>query len=114
VDQPTDPPAAPLRPGDQLAAAVGAARVVVVRAPSGPRPLIACGGSPMTPATGGPRPPAPRSVSGEAEPGTLIGKRYVNAEETLELLCVSSGIGVLSCDGIPMSIKAAKPLPASD
>ena len=124
VDQPTDPPparteahapAAPLRPGDQLAAAVGAARVVVVRAPSGPRPLIACGGSPMGPAAGGaPRPPAPRSASAGAEPGTLIGKRYVNADETLELLCVSSGEGALSCDGAPMSIKAAKPLPASD
>lgn len=115
MDQPTDQPAAPLRPGDQLAATVGAARVVVVRAPSGPRPLIACGGSPMVSAAGGaPRPPAPRSASAEAEPGTLIGKRYVNADETLELLCVSSGAGALSCDGAPMSIKAAKPLPASD
>jgi len=128
VDQPTDsPPArtpgspaatptpAPLRPGDQLAAAGSAARVVVVRAPSAARPVIACGGSPMVPATAGaPRPPAPRSSSAEAEPGTLIGKRYVNADETLELLCVSSGAGALSCDGAPMSIKAAKPLPASD
>ena len=127
MEQPTDSPAvrtqaapdaasaiAPLRPGDQLAGTVGAARVVVVRAPAGTRPVIACGGSPMVPATGAPRPPAPRSSPAEAEPGTLIGKRYVNADETLELLCVSSGEGALSCDGAPMSIKAAKPLPASD
>ena len=46
--------------------------------------------------------------------GTLIGKRYVNEAGTLELLCTASGAGPLSCDGTPMTIKAAKPLPASD
>ena len=101
---------AALRPGDQLASSVGTARVVVVRATSGARPVLACGGSPMVPATGTPR----SSSSAETELGTLIGKRYVNADETLELLCVNSGVGALSCDGAPMSIKAAKPLPASD
>ena len=107
-----DPPVAatPLRPGDQLASAVCAARVVVVRAPAGVRPLIACGGEPMVPASGAPRASSAKSE----EPGTLIGKRYVNADETLELLCVSSGSGALSCDGTPMIVKAAKPLPASD
>ncbi|MBB4774880.1 hypothetical protein F4557_003298 [Actinomadura catellatispora] len=38
----------------------------------------------------------------------------MNAAETLELLCTSSGTGELSCDGTPMALKAAKPLPASD
>ncbi|GAA0566613.1 hypothetical protein GCM10009546_31260 [Actinomadura livida] len=56
-------------------------------------------------------PPAP-PPGGEA--ATLIGERYVNAAETLELLCTSSGTGELSCDGTPMALKAAKPLPASD
>ena len=108
----------PLRPGDQFASTVCSARVVVVRAPSGACPVISCGGSPMVAATGAPRPPAPRPPSpAEAEhagPATLIGKRYVDADETLELLCVSSGAGALSCDGLPMTVKAAKPLPASD
>jgi hypothetical protein len=27
---------------------------------------------------------------------------------------VCSGTGALACDGLPMSLKAAKPLPASD
>jgi hypothetical protein len=118
VEKPTD---SPLRPGDQLASTVCSARVVVVRAPSGARPVIACGGSPMVAANGVPRPPAPRpssSAGGEhaepAEPATLIGKRYVDADETLELLCVSSGSGALSFEGAPMQVKAAKPLPASD
>lgn len=106
--------AAPLRPGEQFASAVCATRVVVVRAPAGPRPLIGCGGAPMIPASGVPRPPAPRTPSDEAGLATLIGKRYVNADETLELLCVSSGTGALTSEGVPMSVKAAKPLPASD
>jgi hypothetical protein len=45
---------------------------------------------------------------------TLIGKRYVDLNETLELLCTSSGSGELRCDGVPMTRKAAKALPASD
>jgi hypothetical protein len=101
--------AAPLRPGDQLASAVCSARVVVVRAPGERRPDIACGGSPMVPAAGALPGPA-----GEAGAATLIGKRYVDATETLEVLCVASGAGALSCDGAPMTVKAAKPLPASD
>jgi hypothetical protein len=46
--------------------------------------------------------------------GTVIGKRYVDVTGTLELLCTASGAGELTCDGAPMTIKAAKPLPASD
>jgi hypothetical protein len=56
-------------------------------------------------------PGQPRGVPGD---GTLIGKRYVDVSEAVELLCTSSGAGVLSCDDAPMTIKAAKPLPASD
>jgi hypothetical protein len=50
----------------------------------------------------------------DAEPVTLIGKRYVDAGEDLELLCTFSGRGELCCDGIPMTQKSAKALPASD
>ena len=107
-------PAPALRPGDQLASTACTTRVAVIRAPAQGRPLIACGGEPMVPATSA-RPPASNgpSSSGTAA-ATLIGKRYVDAAETVELLCTSSGAGVLSCDGAPMTVKAAKPLPASD
>jgi hypothetical protein len=97
-----------LRPGEQLASTVCATRVVVVRAPAGEHPLVTCGGEPMITAAG-------RAASaGSGDEGTLIGKRYVNDAGTLELLCTASGAGALSCDGVPMTIKAAKPLPASD
>jgi hypothetical protein len=100
-----------LRPGDQLASTVCTAKVVVIRVPAERRPLIACGGHPMVPA---PSAPAPAPAGGLDDPETLIGKRYVDGTGTVELLCISSGAGVLSCDGDPMTLKAAKPLPASD
>lgn len=104
-------PAPALRPGDQLAGTVCGTRVVVVRAPGDRHPLITCAGGPMVPAATAP--PAPPSAAG-AEPVTLLGKRYVDADGTLELLCTNAGAGELACDGVPMTLKAAKPLPASD
>jgi hypothetical protein len=107
-------PAPALRPGDQLASTACTTRVAVIRAPAQGRPLIACGGEPMVPASSA-RPPASSGPSSNGTAAaTLIGKRYVDAAETVELLCTSSGAGVLSCDGAPMTVKAAKPLPASD
>jgi len=108
-------PAPALRPGEQLASTVCTTRVAVIRVQG--RPLITCGGEPMVPATSA-RPPAASGANGSVPKGgdaaTLIGKRYTDAAETVELLCTSSGAGALSCDGAPMTVKAAKPLPASD
>ncbi|WP_207400324.1 hypothetical protein, partial [Actinomadura fibrosa] len=64
----------------------------------------------------------PRPAGGGADagagpgtgPGTVVGKRYVDAAGTLELLCTAAGTGELTCDGVPMTLKTAKPLPASD
>ncbi|MEU6140488.1 hypothetical protein ABZ848_09030 [Streptomyces sp. NPDC047081] len=102
-------PAPTPRPGDQLASTVCTTRVVVVRAPADRQPALTCGGAPMVPAATAP--PAPATG---ADPATLLGKRYTDAEGALELLCTSPGAGELACDGVPMTIKAAKPLPASD
>jgi len=102
-------PAPTPRPGDQLASTVCTTRVVVVRAPADGSPGLTCGGSPMVPATG-----APPGASTGAEPVTLLGKRYVDADDTFEVLCTSAGAGELACDGVPLTLKAAKPLPASD
>jgi hypothetical protein len=104
------PPAPTLHPGDQLASTVCGTRVVVIRAPAAaqPQPQLTCGGSPLVPAADAP--PAKPGPAGT----TLIGKRYIDATGTLELLCTASGGGELACDGVPMTLKAAKPLPASD
>ncbi|MBF6276793.1 MULTISPECIES: hypothetical protein [Nocardia] len=100
---------AALRPGEQLASTVCGTKVVVVRAPVDASPVLTCGGSPLVPAAS-----APPAAPAAGEPVTLIGKRYVDAADSVELLCTSSGSGELRCDGTPMTIKAAKALPASD
>jgi hypothetical protein len=51
------------------------------------------------------------STEGE---GVLLGKRYVDEESGLELLCIKAGPGGLSCDGRALTIQSAKPLPSSD
>ncbi|MEV1067669.1 hypothetical protein [Streptomyces sp. NPDC050263] len=44
----------------------------------------------------------------------LIGKRYVDAADTLELLCTASGAGRLTYGGEPLTVEAPKALAASD
>ena len=46
--------------------------------------------------------------------GTLLGKRYVDKDGTVELLCVKAGQGALAIDGVALQTKDAKPLPSSD
>lgn len=72
---------------------------------------LRCGGSPMV-AVGEPGdagdPVAP------FDEGTLVGKRYVDEGESIELLCTKPGAGSLSLDDEALLIKGAKPLPSSD
>ncbi|MEE2056871.1 hypothetical protein [Rhodococcus artemisiae] len=100
---------ATLRPGGQLASTVCTTRVVVVRAPAEGVQEITCGGSPMVAA-----PPGKPDSKPDGDVITLLGKRYVDADGSIEVLCTSPGTGELSYGGTPMTIKAAKALPASD
>ena len=43
-----------------------------------------------------------------------MGKRYVDSAGSVELLCVKPGKGSLALDGVVLTVKDAKPLPASD
>ncbi len=100
---------AELKSGGRLKSAVCATEVMAVKAPGGEID-ICCGGVAMT---------APGTdASGEARDGftegTALGKRYVNADETLELLCTKAGEGSLSVGDTLLEIKEAKQLPASD
>ncbi|MFI5799261.1 hypothetical protein [Streptomyces sp. NPDC051677] len=107
-------PAPTPRPGDQLAAATGSTRVIVIRAPKGATDTVECGGVPMLPAREVPAQRVPAGAPAAQAPGTLIGKRYVDAADTLELLCTASGAGPLTYGGEPLTVKAPKALPASD
>jgi hypothetical protein len=100
-----------LRPGSRLRSAVDATEVVVVKPPAGPVDLR-CGGHPMLPL--GSDGAAGATPSPDHAGGTLLGKRYVDADGTLELLCTKPGDGSLSVGAEPLKVKEAKPLPASD
>lgn len=98
-----------LRTGQRLHCQVCSASVVVVRAGHDPVDLQ-CDGQPLA--------GEPPSLSGGAAPpngsGSVMGKRYTDAPEALELLCVRGGAGTLAVAGEPLQVKASKPLPASD
>jgi hypothetical protein len=44
----------------------------------------------------------------------VLGKRYVDTDTGLEVLCTKPGPGVLTADGRQLTIKAPTALPASD
>lgn len=99
-----------LKAGARFKSAVCDTQVMVIKAPAGEFEL-ACGGVTMVAPTAAP-PAGATLVPGVEE--TLIGKRYVNADESVELLCTKGGKGALSLNGTPMEVKQAKQLPSSD
>ncbi len=96
-----------MKPGTKLKSTVCDTEVMVIRGAGG---TLACGGAPMADQA-----PAERgSIDPNFAEGTKMGKRYVDAAGTVELLCVKPGQGSLSLDGVALQIKDAKPLPSSD
>src|SRR3546814_18089848 len=82
---------------------------MVVKSPAGEHELR-CGGAEMI---------APSAAGGgeldAAFAGqTLIGKRYVNEDESLELLCTKGGKGSLSLGSTPLDVKQATHFPPWD
>jgi hypothetical protein len=93
-----------------MRSAVCSTEVMIVAAPKGDV-SVTCGGAAMGPQGA---PPAGGTLHTDASGGTLLGKRYVNQAGDLELLCTKPGQGSLACDGQPLTVKGAKPLPSSD
>lgn len=95
-----------MKPGTRLKSAACDTEVVVIRCGGG---QLECGGAPM--AEGG-------TDAVDIDPGfssgSVMGKRYVDAAGSVELLCVKPGKGTLALDGVALVLKEAKPLPASD
>ena len=84
---------------------------MLFRSPKAPLSLE-CGGVPMLEqnvVAGTKAPGAPGFMQ-----GTQVGKRYVDGEVAIELLCVKSGEGSLSVNQRALAVKDAKRLPASD
>jgi hypothetical protein len=96
-----------MKPGTRLKSAACDTEVMVIRTGGG---SIECGGAPMAEA----KPAEAAALNPDFADGTLMGKRYVDADAKYELLCVKPGKGSLAVDGIKLVTKDAKPLPASD
>jgi hypothetical protein len=99
-----------MRVGSRWRSTVDATEVMVIRGPATDVDLR-CGGQPMV---------ASGTDAGAAEldpayaEGTQVGKRYVDEEIGLELLCSKAGQGTLAVGERSLSLKDAKPLPTSD
>ena len=97
-----------MKPGTRLWSPVSAVSVVVVRPPS-QEVTLTCGGVSMLdhePPAGG--------AEGATGEGPIIGKRYVDEQTGLQVLCTQGAPGVLAVDGRPLEMMSARPLPASD
>jgi hypothetical protein len=98
-----------LSPGQTWTSAVDDTAVIVVRGQDGEVDL-ACGGVAMT----SDKTAEKVAPVGDVDGAALLGKRYVDSADRLELLCTKAGAHALTVDGAPLEIKTARPLPASD
>ncbi len=98
-----------LKPGLRLKSAVCDGEAMVIKAID---VTLTCGGVPML--VDGESAPAGATADPEHMFDCLMGKRYINAEETLEVLCVKPGKGSFGVDGQMVMGKETKKLPSSD
>ena len=95
-----------LKPGARFQSTVCSTEVIVVKGAG--EVDLTCGGAPMV-ASGSAE--ISGSPSDDAAGGTQLGKRYGNADETIELLATKAGDGSLAADGGALEIAQAKTLP---
>jgi len=101
-----------LKAGTRAKCAVCDTEVMVVRSVPN-EVLLTCGGVEMISMDGAKVEAAHVAADSPAQMA-LVGKRYVNSADALELLCTKGGKGSLAIDGESLSVKQAKPLPSSD
>jgi hypothetical protein len=99
-----------IKNGTRLQSQVCDTQVIVVRSADSLDDLRA-GGAPMVPI--GTEVEAGLAIDAALSDGSLMGKRYVD-DGGAEVLVTKAGAGSLSIGTTPLTIKEAKPLPASD
>ncbi|MEM7018411.1 MAG: hypothetical protein AAF512_13850 [Pseudomonadota bacterium] len=97
-----------LKPGMRLKSAVCDAEAMIIKAAEGND--LTCGGEPLV----ADAPAGKSSGNPEHMDGCVIGKRYVNEAETVEVLCIKSGEGSFYYNGDELMTKDTKKLPSSD
>ena len=96
-----------MKPGTKLKSAVCSTEVMVIK---GKDLVVECGGYPMADQVA----ETTVTIDPNFAEGCKVGKRYVNADGSVELLCVKAGDGSLAIGGTALTTKDAKPLPSSD
>ncbi len=99
-----------IKNGTRLQSQVCDTQVIVVRSADSLDDLRA-GGAPMIPI--GDEKSSDATLDPALSDGNLMGKRYVD-EAGAEVLVTKAGAGTLSVGTTPLTVKEAKPLPASD
>jgi hypothetical protein len=99
-----------IKNGTRLQSQVCDTQVIVVRSAESLDDLRA-GGAPMVPI--GDDVDGSLALDDSLADGTLMGKRYVD-DGGAEVLVTKAGKGTLSVGPTPLTVKEAKPLPASD
>ncbi|WNG91521.1 hypothetical protein [Mycobacterium sp. ITM-2016-00318] len=99
-----------IKNGTRLQSQVCDTQVIVVRSADSLDDLRA-GGAPMVPI--GDDVSSDLTLDEALADGNLMGKRYVD-DNGAEVLVTKAGKGTLSVGSTPLTIKEAKPLPASD
>jgi hypothetical protein len=100
-----------LKLGSRHKSAVCDTQIMVIRATTEPVDLR-CGGAPMIDVNAAPADRTALNTNFAA--GTLVGKRYIDGTDRIELLCTKGGQGSLSLAAEPLEVKQAKALPSSD
>ena len=99
-----------LKPGFRLRSAVCETEAIIIKSPVGDTDLR-CGGVPVASIGSA---PSGDAVHPAFQGGTLIGKRYVDDEDRLEVLVTKPGKGSFSLGEILLKEKPAKKLPSTD
>lgn len=99
-----------VKAGSRLYCAASTSEFIVVRA-AGEHAAITIGGHP---AVQGAHPDELLATVPGHDSGAELGKRYVDAGGSFELLCTKPGAGIPAIEGELLGLKAAKALPASD
>ena len=101
-----------IKNGTRLQSQVCDTQVIVVRTADSLDDLRA-GGAPMVPIGGDDRRRGRRHAIRRSPDGNVMGKRYVD-DGGAEVLVTKAGDGTLSVGTTALTLKEAKPLPASD
>lgn len=99
-----------LKPGSRVFSNACDAEFIAIKAPDAELELTIGGCPPALADEERGRRPVQDGYGG----GSQIGKRFVDADGVVELLCIKAGEGVPALGGEPLSVKDSKTLPASD